>query len=130
MESNPASISAPESFTLSSITSKDDTGVIGEIVPELRDKIPGLEPPPILENPEQSRFRLFDAISTFLKTAASFRPIVLVLDDLHWADRPSLLLLQFLSRLISDSCLLVVGCYRDMELDRQHPLAEALGERV
>ena len=103
-------------------------GIIAEIVPELQDKIPGLKPPPSLENPEQSRFRLFDAISTFLKTAASSRPIVVVLDDLHWADRPSLLLLQFLSRLISDSCLLVVGCYRDMELDRQHPLAEALGE--
>ncbi len=53
---------------------------------------------------------------------------MLVLDDLHWADQPSLLLLQFLSRQIGDSCLLVVCCYRDMELSRQHPLAEALGE--
>ena len=102
--------------------------VIAEIVPGIREKIPGMDPPPALESPEQSRFRLFDSITTFLKTAASSRPIMLVLDDLHWADQPSLLLLQFLSRQIGDSCLLVVGCYRDMELSRQHPLAEALGE--
>ena len=101
-------------------------GVIAEIVPGIRDKLPGTEPPPTLESPEQSRFRLFDSVTTFLKTAASSRPIMLVLDDLHWADQPSLLLLQFLSRQISDSCLLAVGCYRDMELSRQHPLAEAL----
>ena len=101
--------------------------VIAEIVPGVREKIPGMEPPPTLESPEQSRFRLFDSVTTFLKTAASSRPIMLVLDDIHWADQPSLLLLQFLSRQIGDSCLLVVGCYRDMELSRQHPLAEALG---
>ncbi len=104
-----------------------DAAVVAEIVPGIRETFPGLEPPPTLESPEQSRFRLFDSVSTFLKTAASSRPIMLVLDDLHWADRPSLLLLQFLSRQIGDSCLLVVCCYRDMELSRQHPLAEALG---
>ena len=47
---------------------------------------------------EEARFRLFDAISTFLANAAASRPLVLVLDDLHWADEPSLLLLQFLAR--------------------------------
>jgi tetratricopeptide (TPR) repeat protein len=53
---------------------------------------------------------------------------VLVLDDLHWADQPSLLLLQFVSRELNNSRLLLVGTYRDMELSRQHPLAESLGE--
>ncbi len=83
--------------------------VIAEIIPGIREKLPGMEPAPTLESPEQSRFRLFDSVTTFLKTAATSRPIMLVLDDLHWADQPSLLLLQFLARQIGDSCLLVVG---------------------
>jgi tetratricopeptide (TPR) repeat protein len=53
---------------------------------------------------------------------------VLVLDDLHWADTPSLLLLQFLARQIRDARVLVIGTYRDVELRRQHPLAAMLGE--
>ncbi len=61
-------------------------------------------------------------------TAARPQPIVLVLDDLHWADAPSLLLLQFLARQMRDARLLVLGAYRDVELRRQHPLAEVLGE--
>ncbi len=54
--------------------------------------------------------------------------MVLVLDDLHWADQPSLALLQFVARELSGARLVIIGTYRDMELSRQHPLAEALGE--
>ena len=100
---------------------------IAEIIPELRNKLPDLEPPPSLE-PEQARFRLFDSITTFLKNSAQAQPLVLVLDDLHWADRSSLLLLEFLARNIGGSRLLVLGAYRDVELSRQHPLADTLGE--
>ncbi len=53
---------------------------------------------------------------------------MLVLDDLHWADRPSLLLLEFLARELGDSRLLLVGCYRDTELSRQHTLADTLAQ--
>ena len=100
---------------------------IAEIVPELRAKLPDLERPPVLE-PEQARFRLFDSIATFLKNAAHSQPLMLVLDDLHWADKPSLLLLQFLARQLQGCRLLVVGCYRDVELSRQHPLSETLAQ--
>jgi tetratricopeptide (TPR) repeat protein len=100
---------------------------IAEVVSDVRDRIPGLPPAPQLE-PEQARFRLFDSISTFLKTASHRQPLVLVLDDLHWADQPSLALLQFVARELSGARLLIIGTYRDMELSRQHPLAEALGE--
>ena len=96
---------------------------IAAIVPELRDKLPDLETPSALE-PEQSRFRLFSSITTFFKNAT--QPRMLVLDDLHWADNPSLLLLQFLAREMGESRLLVVGTYRDVELSRQHPLSETL----
>jgi predicted ATPase len=100
---------------------------IAEVVSEVRSKLPSLEPPPALQ-PDQARFRLFDSITTFLKNAAQSQPLMLVLDDLHWADKPSLLLLQFLARQLTESHLLVVGCYRDLELSRQHPLSEALAQ--
>jgi len=100
---------------------------ISEIVFEVRGKIPDLEPPPTLE-PEQARFRLFRSITTFLKNAAQSQPLMLVLDDLHWADKPSLLLLQFLAQEMAGSRLLVVGTYRDVDLSRQHPLSETLAQ--
>jgi predicted ATPase len=98
---------------------------IAEIIPEVREKLPGLEPPPALE-PEQARFRLLDSIAAFLKNASQPQPLMLVLDDLHWADKSSLLLLQFLVRQVAASRLLVMGCYRDVELSHQHPLSETL----
>ncbi len=101
--------------------------VIAEIVPEVRQQLPDLERAAGLE-PEQARFRLFDSITTFLKNMAASKPLLLVLDDLHWADKPSLLLLEFLTRELAGSHILVLGCYRDMELSRQHPLAETLGQ--
>ncbi len=100
---------------------------IAEILPEIRFKLPDLEPPPALE-PESAQFRLFDSITTFLKNASQSQPLMLVLDDLHWADQPSLRLLEFLTRELEASRLLVVGCYRDMELSRQHPLSETLAQ--
>jgi ATP/maltotriose-dependent transcriptional regulator MalT len=98
---------------------------IAEIVPEIRPKLTALETPPDLP-PEQARFRLFDSVTSFLKSLARSKPLMLVLDDLHWADEPSLLLLQFLAQHLADSHILVVGCYRDVELSRQHPLSETL----
>ena len=66
---------------------------ISEVLPELKEKLLDLEPPPTLE-PAQARFRLFNSITSFLKNAAQSQPLMLILDDLHWADRSSLLLLQ------------------------------------
>jgi class 3 adenylate cyclase len=100
---------------------------IAQVVSEVKERLPGLPVPPTLE-PEQARFRLFDSITTFLKNASSQKPMVLVLDDLHWGDKPSLLLLQFLARELRGSRLLVLGTYRDVELRRQHPLSQTLGE--
>lgn len=100
---------------------------IAEIVPEIKAKLPDLKPPPALE-PESARFRLFDPITTFLKNAAQEQPMVLILVNLHWADKPSLLLLEFLTPELAGSHLLVLGIYRDVELSRGHPLAQSLGE--
>ena len=102
---------------------------IAEIIPELRGKLPDLETPRTLE-PGPARFRLFDSIATFLKNAAQRQPLMLVLDDLHWADRSSLLLLEFLAQEIGNSPLLLLGAHRDVELSRDHPLSQTLGALV
>jgi class 3 adenylate cyclase len=100
---------------------------IAGVVSEVRERLPGLPEPPELD-PEEARFRLFDSITTFLRNASKRTPLVLMLDDLHWADKPSLLLLQFLARELGPLRLLVLGSYRDVELGRQHPLEETLAE--
>ena len=98
-------------------------------MPELSELLPNLKSLPELESPEQARFRLFDAITTFLKNlAVQASGLALILDDLHWADKPSLLLLEFLSQELADSRIMIVGTYRDIDLSRQHPLAESLGQ--
>ena len=100
---------------------------IAQIVSEVRERVPSLPEPPTLDA-EQARFRLFDSIATFLKNASRAQPLVVVLDDLHWSDKPSLLLLQFLAREMRTSRLLILGTYRDVELRRQHPLAQTLAD--
>jgi predicted ATPase len=65
---------------------------------------------------EQARFALFNAIATFWRNAAALVPLVLVLDDLHVADQPSLILLRFVSRELRDVPLLLVGTYREGEV--------------
>ena len=101
---------------------------IAEIVPEVTSKIPDLHPSPQLDSPEQTRFRLFDSLSTFLRNASHTQPLVLIFDSLQWADKPSLLLLEFVARELQNARILVVGTYRDVDISRQHPLAETLGE--
>ncbi|MFQ6028140.1 MAG: AAA family ATPase, partial [Dehalococcoidia bacterium] len=101
---------------------------IAEIVPEVHHKLPGLMPFVVPESQEQARFRLFDSVMTFLNEASRTRPLVLLLEDLHWADQPSFLLLEFLAREISESRLMLVGTYRDVDLSRQHPLSELMGQ--
>ena len=83
-----------------------------------------------LDCPEQARFRLFDSITTFLKTASQRQPLVLVLDDLHWADQPTLMLLQFVARELGSSRLMVIGTYRDVKLSRPMSTPTAPGNGV
>lgn len=76
----------------------------------------------------QARFRLFDALAAFWKRAAAPRGIMLVIDDLHWADAASLRLLEFLAADATEARLLLVGTFRDTEVDRRHPLFDTLGD--
>ena len=101
--------------------------IIAEVVPEVGERFSDLSPPPGLES-EQARFRLFDSVTAFLKRAANARPTVLILEDLQWADTPSLLMLEFLSAELLDTPLLLLGTYRDVDLPRNNPLSHTLGE--
>src|SRR5205809_1066821 len=76
---------------------------------------------------EHARLYLFDAVATLLRSAAQRTPLVLVLDDLQWADAPSLLLLQFLAHELRDVRILLLGTYREVEVRQAPAVAEILG---
>jgi class 3 adenylate cyclase len=97
------------------------------LLPELAGRVSGIGEP-IRGEADAERVRLFEAISKFLSAASKAQPIALLLDDLHWADASSLLLLKHLARAPEPTSLLIVGTYRDVELDRRHPLADALAD--
>jgi class 3 adenylate cyclase len=111
------------------LTSEMGSGApdIAQVVSDVREHIPGLPEAPF-GNAEHTRFRFFDGITQFLKNASKAQPLLIVLDDLHWADKSSLMLLQFVSREIRSSRVMILGTYRDIEVGRQHPLAETLAE--
>jgi DNA-binding SARP family transcriptional activator len=75
-----------------------------------------------------ARHRLFDAVDAALSDLAARAPLLLVIDDFHWADHGSLLLTSFVLRSSRPGPLLVLGTYRDTELGRHTPLTAALGE--
>ncbi|MDQ3986358.1 MAG: AAA family ATPase [Actinomycetota bacterium] len=105
----------------------DAAGEIAKIMPQLRnvydDIPPGLELPP-----EQERRYLFNSIVEFLKRAASTRPLVLMLDDIHWADEASLSVLQQVAQHLESIPVLIIGTYRDVELDVNRPLVRVLDD--
>ena len=82
--------------------------------------------PPEISDPEVAQFRLFDAYTQYMKAIATQGPLVIALDDLHWADKPTLLLLQHIARELSRTRILVVGNYRDTDITRQSALSETL----
>jgi DNA-binding SARP family transcriptional activator len=100
---------------------------LAQFLPELRERFPDLPEPPSMES-EAARFRLFDAAAEFVRRASESRPIVLVLDDLHAADAPSLLLLRFLARQLGSTRILLLCAYRDVDPLLGQPLTEMLVE--
>jgi len=109
--------------------------------PEQRASVPGAEylsalvselaatarPVPV-EDPEVARYKFFEAVASALDHAALAGPVLLVLDDLHWADRPTLQLLQHILRTRGTSPILLLGTYRETDLARTRPLAEAMAD--
>jgi tetratricopeptide (TPR) repeat protein len=98
---------------------------VSKFVPELRRMFPDI-PPPLEVPAEQQRWRLFNAYRDFVERSCKMSPIVVVLEDLHWADEPSLQLLLHIAPAFSKIALLVLGTSRDVELDVTRPFAKVL----
>src|SRR4029453_12963627 len=98
---------------------------LAHVFPALRDRVAGLPPSESGES-DQARFRLFDTVSRFLAAFAASAGLVVVLDDVHWADRPTLKLLEFVAADLRDARLLVVATYRDTEVRREDPFFDTL----
>jgi DNA-binding winged helix-turn-helix (wHTH) protein/tetratricopeptide (TPR) repeat protein len=100
---------------------------IAALVPALGEQLTGLGSPQVASS-EKARFRLFEGIAGFLRAASMKQPLVIILDDLHWADPASLLLLEFLAAELGQARLLVLGSFRDAELRHENPLGSTLAE--
>jgi tetratricopeptide (TPR) repeat protein len=100
----------------------DVARIISEIRERLKIKLRSQK------NPEEERYRLMQAVTSFLSNAAAVQPMMVVLEDLHDADKGTLDMLTHVSRNLAGARLLIVGTYRDVEVDRSHPLSAALAE--
>jgi DNA-binding CsgD family transcriptional regulator len=107
---------------------------LAEIAPALRERLPDLPLLPFTA-PDPSRFRLFDATTRLLWHVARESPLVLIIDDLHQADVPSLRLLEWVARELDgarhapdEPKLLIVGTYRDTDIGDEHPFTATLAE--
>jgi DNA-binding SARP family transcriptional activator len=98
---------------------------LAQIVPEVKELAVELSPLSMLD-PESARFRLYQAVSHLVRRLARVRPLVVVLDDLHWADESSLALLGFLASEIAGDRVLAIGTYRTVEPAVEGPLAGVL----
>ncbi|MBV9233470.1 MAG: AAA family ATPase [Candidatus Eremiobacteraeota bacterium] len=93
--------------------------ILAELLPEFASRYPQLEVPAASGD---VRVRLFEAFFQVLNALGAHRPTLLIVEDLHWAGEATIDLLENLSRRIARTRLLIVGSYRDEEIDRAHPL--------
>ncbi len=96
-----------------------------KLLPELSLLIPGVQPTPLLD-PQAEKHRLFESLARWVASFATAHPLLLILEDLHWSDEPSLDLLHFFVRRVASLPVLLVGTYRSEE--RRPRLAHHLAE--
>src|SRR5262245_32596724 len=96
-----------------------DAPVLAYLVPGMRVRCPDLEPIPPGGGDAEARFKLLDAVTSFLRRAAANEPLLLVLEDLHWADEASLALLAYVAAELRTARLLLVATCREDERHRQ-----------
>jgi class 3 adenylate cyclase len=102
-------------------------GELSRIVGQLGTRMPNL-PAARAADPETELYLLWGAVVGLLAEATTAQPLVLIVDDLHWADKPTLMLLRHLILEARGARALIIGTYRDSDLDREHPLTELLAE--
>jgi class 3 adenylate cyclase len=102
-------------------------GDLARLVPALHDRISDL-PSPRESDPETERYLLYAAVAGLLEGVGELQPLLLILDDLQWADSPTLSLLRHVVASGSSIPVMVVGTYRDSDLSRDHPLTALLAD--
>ena len=102
-------------------------GDLVRLIPQLGERL-GTIPETARADPETERFHLFEAVGSFLGSIAERSPVLLVLDDVHWATKPTLLMLKHIVRERSECPVLMIATYRDTDHDRGHPLSEVLAD--
>ena len=102
-------------------------GELARLIPELPILVPDL-PPAVQSDPETERYRFFDAVAAWLGAVSADDPLLLVLDDLQWAAKPTLLLLRHVISSTDPKRLLILATYRDTELGHDHPLGGVLAD--
>jgi tetratricopeptide (TPR) repeat protein/DNA polymerase III delta prime subunit len=102
-------------------------GELGPFVTDFLVRVPDL-PPPTPMNAQGQRYRLFETVNSLLAAASKVFPVLLFIDDLHWADKPTLSLLRHIVRGSDPAALCIVGTYRESELGMAHPLTELLAD--
>ncbi len=98
---------------------------IAQLTPSLRTTLNGIDHLPELD-PGQARARFFDSVVTFLRAAATQTPLVVVFEDLHWADEPSLQLIETAVRELPNIPILWLFTYRDLEVQRSDRLGQLM----
>lgn len=105
-------------------------GELVRLVPDLGERVDGL-PAPVSSDPRVEGYRLFEAVASWVGEVSADQGLVLVVDDVHWATRPTVQLLVHVLRSLAgqpQARVLVLVAYRDTDVDRMHPWSEALGE--
>ena len=100
-------------------------GELARLVPALGLRVPGLRPPSS-SDPEAERYLAFTAARGLLVGTTTHRPVLLVIDDLHWADESTLQLLRHVVSSIRNDSLMIVGAFRSNEVGPAAPLADTL----
>jgi tetratricopeptide (TPR) repeat protein len=100
-------------------------GELTQMLPDLAVRAPDL-PAPVAGDPRGARHRLFAAVAAVLEQAAAAAPVLLVVDDLHWADAPTLLMLGHLARVPRSSPLLILVTFRRAELSADRTLSDTI----
>ncbi len=102
-----------------------DGAMLTRLVPELLVRVPDL-PPPVKAEPDTERYLLFEAVVSTLIALSARAPMLLVLDDLHWADHSTALLMARVARACPGSRVMMLGTYRSEEVDNDHPLTAVI----
>lgn len=105
----------------------ESTSELAQLVPSFGRRLT-LVPERIELNAEGQRYRLFNAVAALLALSARTRPLLLLLEDLHWSDRPTVLMLRHLLRSSALAPLCVVATYRESDIERTHPFSEMLAD--